>query len=1109
MPKGADRGKSPAETAPPDAPKPGTRDRLPAAPAPHATLADTVASSPEAVAETLATPPPPGPGAPAAPHAAETVAGGPAAAPGTVVDAGPSSSVETVAGGLAAASGLDSHPSAERGSVPAGVDPNRAFPVVGWDRYDFDSFLGQGGMGRVYKAFDPRLKRFVALKFIRGDDPDLNRRFLREAQAQARVEHDNVCRVHEVGEVQGRLYIAMPYLEGENLDRAAAGMTLERKVRVVAQVAEGLHAAHRLGLVHRDVKPANVLVTRAEDGSPHPYVTDFGLARHTQEEGITVTGTLVGTPWYMAPEQALSGKLVDRRADVYGVGATLYELLAGRPPFTGAGPLEVLHSVLNEEPPPLRKLVADLPADLETIVHKCLEKDPNLRYESARALADDLRRFLDGEPIAARSTSLAGRLVRKARRNPALTAAVAGLVAALVAFGAFALHSRVETRRRLQVAQALAQEAKELEVLMRFASYTLPLHDVERERRIVRGRVAALEQRAAALGRAARGPARYAIGRGLLTVGDHRRALPHLEAAWQAGHRTPDVAYALGQVRAHLYALALRSLTTAGSSEERERLQAAHEESYLKPALAALRQARGVQIDAPEFLEAQIALLERDVDRAVERAERAFAAAPWLYEARVVAGHAHCLRADGLRNRGDEEGADAAYERAEAAYREAVDLARSYPEAHLGLCSLFSDRMEQEWNRRLSPAEQFRRAEKACGDALAADPRHGQTLLIASDVQWRWALHVETTGEDPRPALRASIGMAERSLETGFDVGYARDNLGIAYTCLGSWELAHGLDPRPALDQAVAHLRACLREFPRFVSAYCNLSGALVARSQYLQESGGPVDPAPDLEEARSVLRAGRAQRPHTCQWGNQVEAELEQVRQDLLTARDLSPALARLREAAAGARAENPRLIVIETMSARAALLAAERALDEGSSPEAELTTAAAAIARVRALNPGETRLPLLEAEAALLRARQRRDAATLRAAGALFDEALSRGPDDPAVLVRAAWSRLRRMEADPARAAAQAGAGLGLVDRALGRRANLGEAWALKAVFLRALGRGAESRRAEARAREANPRLAAWLGERLPGAGSRQAPGRRPGSASEPVRESTGSLR
>ena len=196
-----------------------------------------------------------------------------------------------------------------------------AFPVSGWERYQCVRFLGEGGMGRVFLARDPRLNRSVALKFVRGDDPGLTQRFLAEARAQARVNHERVCKVYEVGEVQGRVYIAMQFIEGRTLGALAPELSVEQKALLLREASEGVHEAHRVGLIHRDLKPSNIMVERAEDGTLRPYVMDFGLARDWTE-GATLTGAVMGTPQYMSPEQA-RGEVsrLDRRTDVYSLGA--------------------------------------------------------------------------------------------------------------------------------------------------------------------------------------------------------------------------------------------------------------------------------------------------------------------------------------------------------------------------------------------------------------------------------------------------------------------------------------------------------------------------------------------------------------------------------------------------------------------------------------------------------------------------------------------------------------------------------------------------------------------------------------------------------------------
>ncbi len=309
---------------------------------------------------------------------------------------------------------VPNRPPADTPPDPAEAPRLRGYEVLG--------LLGSGGMGVVYKARDVRLKRLVALKMILAGAharPEERDRFRREAEAVARLQHPNVVHVYEVGEQDGRPFLALEYVGGGSLAERLGGkpQPADEAARLVRALALAVHAAHRQGIVHRDLKPANVLL--AEDGTPK--VTDFGLAKRLDEAGLTQTGAVLGTPSYMAPEQAVGdSRGVGPHTDVYALGAILYELLTGRPPFEGATLLETLEQVRAQEPLPLRRLRSDVPRDLETICRKCLEKEPARRYASAQSLADDLGRFLGGELIHARSFTLADRLARTLSRDQEL-----------------------------------------------------------------------------------------------------------------------------------------------------------------------------------------------------------------------------------------------------------------------------------------------------------------------------------------------------------------------------------------------------------------------------------------------------------------------------------------------------------------------------------------------------------------------------------------------------------------------------------------------------------------------------------------------------------------
>jgi WD40 repeat protein/tRNA A-37 threonylcarbamoyl transferase component Bud32 len=294
--------------------------------------------------------------------------------------------------------------------------------------YEVQEELGRGGMGVVYRARQAKLNRIVALKMILASEHAVARaRFAAEAESVARLQHPGIVQVHEVGEVSGRPFFSLEFVGGGSLAQKLAGTPLPPgdAARMVETLARAMAYAHSKGIVHRDLKPANVLL--AEDGSPK--ITDFGIAKQMETHSShTHTGAVIGTPSYMAPEQSTSQREVGPLADVYALGAVLYECLTGRPPFKADSPLETLMQVTAEDPVPPARLNPKVPQDLETICMKCLEKKPENRYPGALELADELRRFQAGEPIRARPAGTLELWGKWARRHPA----VAGLLSLLV-----------------------------------------------------------------------------------------------------------------------------------------------------------------------------------------------------------------------------------------------------------------------------------------------------------------------------------------------------------------------------------------------------------------------------------------------------------------------------------------------------------------------------------------------------------------------------------------------------------------------------------------------------------------------------------------------------
>lgn len=320
-------------------------------------------------------------------------------------------------------------------STTEGMDDGPGVVVPG---YEILGELGHGGMGVVYKARQTRLNRCVALKMIlAGEHASVEERarFLKEAEAAARVVHPNVVQIHDVGDQNGRPFLAMELVPGQSLADYLAGQPLpaHEAAELIRVIADAVHAAHCCGVVHRDLKPGNVLLASREtnasrgksDGNrpncslDNPKITDFGLAKRLDvPEALTQTGAILGTPGYLAPEQA-QGKPVGPPADIYALGAILYECLTGRPPFRAATPMETLLQTLEHEPVSPRLLNPAVSRDLETICLKCLKKDSEGRYPSARELALELGRFLAGEPIRARSVHVLEEMAKALQRSMA------------------------------------------------------------------------------------------------------------------------------------------------------------------------------------------------------------------------------------------------------------------------------------------------------------------------------------------------------------------------------------------------------------------------------------------------------------------------------------------------------------------------------------------------------------------------------------------------------------------------------------------------------------------------------------------------------------------
>ena len=356
-------------------------------------------------------------------------------------------------------------------------------PLPAIPGYEILGVLGRGGMGVVYKARQTALKRLVALKMILAGahaGRDEVARFRTEAEAVARLQHPNIVQIHEIGEQDGLPFLALEYVDGGSLEGKLAGNPQNpgAAADLVQKLAQAMHTAHQAGVIHRDLKPANVLLTPDDT----PKITDFGLAKQLDGSAAqTQSGAIMGTPSYMAPEQAAGRtREVGPATDVYALGAILYEMLTGRPPFKAETPTDTILQVIEEEPVSVVRLRARVPRDLETICLKCLQKDPKKRYPTAAELADDLGRFLRAEPIRARPVGPLERLARWCRRRPLVAALTAAVAVLLIAGTVVSSYFAVQAHFRAKEAKANEEQARANEVQARERLYMAEMRLAQR-----------------------------------------------------------------------------------------------------------------------------------------------------------------------------------------------------------------------------------------------------------------------------------------------------------------------------------------------------------------------------------------------------------------------------------------------------------------------------------------------------------------------------------------------------------------------------------------------------------------------------------------------------
>ena len=550
------------------------------------------------------------------------------------------------------------------------------FPLNIDHRFEYIKDLGKGGGGLVCLAYDHKLQRKVALKFLLSSDLIDIKTLFKEARAQAQLKHESICQIYEVLEAEGQIYLVMQYIQGDELEHLSDQFTLEQKLLIIEKILRGLHQSHTQGIIHRDIKPSNILVEVSDQGEIKPYLIDFGIAHaHNQlRQDVLVTG--IGTPIYMAPEQADHESIhIDRRADIYSMGATLYHLLCGFPPVkvndTTATTSRKWTEFLGE---PLMSFAESVPEDLQTLILKCLQIEPNSRYSSAKELADEIEKYLNGDPISAHKGS-AYRVKKKIRKNKLLVSITSVFLLALISTGGWFIYESHQQSIREELIQDFTSRVENLEARVRF-TYMAPLHDISPAIEKWRLEIKELEKEIESLGEIAYGPGHYAIGRMHYAFQEYDDALEHLNLAWESGFQQPRVAYILALTNGAIYQRQKNIINSIQYSEARKDKLAFIEKKYRKPAIKLLE--KGMQASPYRSMaRAKLLYYLENYNKALEEISQEKHFPIWFYQHRMLEGDIYLALAEKYSNSRDNDKVFTNIKLASKKYNSAMEVAPS------------------------------------------------------------------------------------------------------------------------------------------------------------------------------------------------------------------------------------------------------------------------------------------------------------------------------------------------------------------------------------------------------------------------------------------------
>jgi serine/threonine protein kinase len=743
--------------------------------------------------------------------------------------------------------------------------------------------IGRGGMGTVYLAerADEQFKKYAAIKVLkRGMDTDnLLLHFRRERQILASFDHPNIARLHDGGSTEtGLPYFVMEYVEGKPIDEYCDEheLNITQRLELFQQVCGAVSYAHRHLVIHRDIKPSNIVVT----AEGVPKLLDFGIAKILQSDedaNVTATGIQLMTPEFASPEQ-VQGLPVSTASDVYSLGVVLYQLLTGYFPYQFAHrtPLEVARVIITTDPElpsaiihstevvaktsvsPNKlpksntdRLTKRLQGDLDNIVLMSLRKEPHRRYQSIEQFSEDIKRHLNGLPVAARKDTIRYRASKFVNRNKLAVALTVFAFVAILTGGLIAGVIQYRANQQAKFLQEFGQEAARMEGIMRFA-YLRPLHDTSAERETVLKQMRAIKSRMVKLGNNAQGPGHYAIGKAWMALHQYGEARNSFELAIKNyGYKTPDLYYAYGLTLAMIYQSELDFAARIAIKEERDVRINEIKKEFKEPALFHIQQGKG-SVEYSEYARAMVAFLDEHYEEAIEKSQRAVQQIPWMYEIKRLEGESNRQIGKCLFDQRNYSQAFASFRKAEEAFKNSIQEGTSDPVGYIALCSIQSDVLSLYAETAVKDEVVYLAGKEACLKALKAAPKSASAYLTMGTLNLEWARHLSSDSSTVT-ILEEAVQVVQHARDLQPEDPKTHKTLGRSYSRLANHHYYFvRKDPRKEVQLGDESLRKAIEMNPNDADAYYLRAQIFETLSQYLIDSG--ESPQDALNKSRELI---------------------------------------------------------------------------------------------------------------------------------------------------------------------------------------------------------------------------------------------------------------